>query len=99
MEQYLEIEQALFTQIKDHAVTDMVIEHVMNGREVKTGDTLKLYRSGDDTEALRIEITAMEKVEPQKVRISFLLSEWMCRIETELDALLWEEEQWMKGIV
>lgn len=99
MEHYLDIEEILFTQIKEHTTTVISIPHVIKGREVKIGDVLKLYHDGDDTEALRIEITAMEEMEPQKVCISFVLLEWMCRIETELDALLWEEEQWMKGLL
>lgn len=94
MEHYLDVEDALFEQIKEHAITEISVPHAINGTEIKEGDVLKLYHPGDNTEALRIEITAMKKAEPQMRYVSFILLEWMCRIETELDMLLWEEKQW-----
>lgn len=33
------------------------------------------------------------------MRVSFVLLEWMCRLETELDELLREEERWMQGLL
>lgn len=33
------------------------------------------------------------------MRVSFVMLEWMCRLETELDELLREEERWMQGLL
>lgn len=115
MEHYLDIETELFEKIKEHETTEIRIPRCIDGRKVKTGDTLKLYHPGDETEALRVEITGVETTEvgemvqdtsegedcdaEQAVTVSFSLLEWMCRLETELDELLRQEEMWMKRLL
>ncbi len=115
MEHYLDIETELFEKVKKHKTTEMRISRSIDGREVKTGDTLKLYHLGDETEALRVEITGVETTgveetvqemseredcdAEQAVTVSFSLLEWMCRLETELDELLRQEEMWMRGLL
>ena len=114
MEHYLDIETELFEKIREHETTRIQIPREINGREVRTGDTLKLYHPGDGTEALRVEVSGVEergtkgedgKEEEksgetgQEVTVSFFLLEWMCRLETELDELLRQEEEWMQGLL
>lgn len=97
MEHYLDIETALFTKIKEHETENAVIPRQIGGREVRPGDTLKLYHPGDETEALRVEITAVKPdgEATEKLHITFALLEWMCQVETELDEMLKEEEMWL----
>ncbi|HIW60484.1 MAG TPA: hypothetical protein H9880_11475 [Candidatus Anaerobutyricum avicola] len=97
MEHYLDIETALFTKIKEHETENAVIPRQIGGREVRPGDTLKLYHPGDETEALRVEITAVKPdgEATEKLQITFALLEWMCQVETELDEMLKEEEMWL----
>lgn len=123
MEHYLDIETVLFEKIKEHETTKMRIPPCINKKEVRMGDTLKLYHPGDETEALRVEIVNIEKPEIRKIEIeemscfpkkegeiektgreqevviSFSLLEWMCRLETELDELLRQEEMWMQELL
>lgn len=94
MEHYLDIDTELFEKIKEHETTRIQIPRMINGREVRIGDTLKLYHPGDEGEALRVEMTGVEEMDGN-AEVSFDLLEWMCRLETELDELLRQEEEWI----
>lgn len=100
MEHYLDIATDVFNKIKEHVTEEIEIPCLISGREVQPGDTMKLYHPADETEALRIEITGVSNATGnQTVTASFVLLEWMCRLETELDELLREEEAWMQGLL
>lgn len=101
MEHYLDIETERFEKIKEHEMTWILVPRRVAGREIGVGDVLKLYHPGDPTEAIRVEVTDVQTADAGQefIRVSFVLLEWMCRLETELDELLREEEQWMRGLL
>lgn len=69
--------------------------------DVQTADAAAA-QTGTDAGVLkgsRTDAAAAVGAGQEFIRVSFVLLEWMCRLETELDELLREEERWMQGLL
>lgn len=87
MEHILDVETEAFIRVKEHETTRLEVPAVIEGRELRQYDTIKLYHPGDEREAVRIEISEITETGGQDdVQISFALLEWMYRLDTESEA-------------
>lgn len=72
---------------------------VLKGSRADAGASVESRAVAEVSAGSRTDAAAAVGAGQEFMRVSFVLLEWMCRLETELDELLREEERWMQGLL
>ncbi len=95
MEHIVDISDEEFISLQNHITDKLTLEKGI-ASVFQVGDSMRLYHPSNKEEALRVQI---DKIKENNTSFELYCSllEWVFQIETELDELLREEEDYLSS--
>ena len=91
--------EAIRVEVTDVQTADAAAAQTGTDAGVLKGSRAESRAVAEVSAGSRTDAAAAVGAGQEFMRVSFVLLEWMCRLETELDELLREEERWMQGLL